>query len=302
LGNVRLGDPGALKVELVGGAAAVGGGKRFLLLPDKGSWRIRFADAEGNEADAARVRLERDALMFQWLETSDAVPLENLRNCMFNVTAGKTTRTVQLSTPEAVEPVVLDFLEGVAKRTISLPYPPDSGALRLKVTSVEGPFGKLSFTPGDTIAADGRTEIVLTGDKTPKVALRVAYLVRGRTTEVEVSTYYQLADQKRPSRFTPTMVEGLRKKGAGLQTLVDNLTANLANLQGKTNPPTTSLRQRLDAANAELAELESLYNLCKAAHGSAKLYFRQFIVADGREIELSTAAKPPASPEPEPPS
>ena len=213
LGNVRLGDPGALKVELVGGTAAVGGGKRFLLLPDKGSWRIRFADAEGNEADAARVRLERDALMFQWLETSDAMPLENLRNCMFNVTAGKTTRTVQLSTPEAVEPVVLDFLEGVAKRTISLPYPPDTGALRLKVTSVEGPFGKLSFTPGDTIAADERTEIVLTGDKTPKIALRVAYLVKGRTAEVEVSTYYQLADEKRLSRFTPTKVEGCYRKG-----------------------------------------------------------------------------------------
>jgi serine/threonine protein kinase len=302
LGNVRLGDPGALKVELVGGGAAVGGGKRFLLLPDKGSWRIRFADAEGNEADAARVRLERDALMFQWLETSDAMPLENLRNCMFNVTAGKTTRTVQLSTPEAVEPVVLDFLEGVAKRTISLPYPPDSGALRLKVTSVEGPFGKLSFTPGDTIAADGRMEIVLTADKTPKIALRVSYSVRGRTTEVDVSTYYQLADEKRLSRFSRKAVGALEKNFDRLQTLTNNLAANLANQQGKINPQTTSLRQRLDAANAELAELKSLYDLCNAAHGSAKLYFRQFIAADGSEIELSTAAKPPAAPEPEPPS
>ena len=53
-----------------------GGGKRFFLAPesDQGVWRIRFADAEGGETDAARVHLERDALMFQWLETSDVVP------------------------------------------------------------------------------------------------------------------------------------------------------------------------------------------------------------------------------------
>jgi hypothetical protein len=111
-----------------------------------------------------------------------------------------------------------------------------------------------------------------------------------------------LADEKRLSRFSRKAVGALEKNFDRLQTLTNNLAANLANQQGKINPQTTSLRQRLDAANAELAELKSLYDLCNAAHGSAKLYFRQFIAADGSEIELSTAAKPPAAPEPEPPS
>jgi hypothetical protein len=196
---------------------------------------------------------------------------------------------------------VLDFFDGVAKQTIPLPHSPDTGALRLKVTSVEGPFGKLAFQPDDTLRADGRADIVLTGDKTPKVVLRVAYSVRGRTAEVEVSTYYQLANQRRLTRFSPTRVQGLYANGEDLQRTKNNLAATLESLKGKNNPRTTTLRQRLDIVTAELAELESLKTLCDAAHRSAKLYFRQFIAADGGEIELTTAAKPPPSPESQPP-
>lgn len=303
LGKLRLGTADTLALELIGGTTAVIGGKRFVLSPaeENRTWLVHFLDAEQKQSDAARIWFDNEGLLFQWTETTTDVPLDHLRNCVLRVRVNADARLIQLSKPSTEDPIGLDFVEGVKRRLIPLPYPPDPVALRLAVTSVEGKFREEPIRPNVVLQPGESTDILLTDPESFKVVLRVEYPVRGNRAEIRLATFFQLSNQRRLFPFTPVTIQGLRRRVVELQDSRQTLAAQIEAQQNRGASYVERLKNRLAADEAAAEELDKLNRFCEAAEGTSLLYFRQYIAAaDGHEIELAAATPPEPKQESEP--
>jgi hypothetical protein len=291
LGTLQL-EPHALcVVELKGGQDAVPGNRHLSLDPQPhgNTWLIRL-DAEGKQqpdgqrTDLARIWLEEQTLKFQWLSGAGRARGNYLRNCGLLVGVGNQTRWLPLGRPKTVEPLVLDLESGTARRSLpSAEWMPKIGKLRLQVTGLEGPFPAHKFRPASGISEDGQVDILLSGEKLPRVGLCVGLSSRGRVVSVQVSAVYQLANQVQRSLNRKDAL-GLAGEFYALQSRWQKTLDQL----GEKDPRRADLSRQIDLLKESLEQLKALGDLYRRLHHTGKIHFRVFHTVGDHQIELFT--------------
>ena len=298
LGMLDLGPDSTLKIELVGGGSALPRGDRFLLEPDKDgngekTWIIRLEHRQADKdlpANVAKIWFGQGALMFEWLGDAVAETANHLKNCALDITIDGKTRCLALSRPPVVEPLTADLIDGTASQTLTGKYLPNVDNLRLIVTALEGiiPGGRIN--QNTVIEAGDREDIDIKVDKLKRLVARVSYGVKGGKTSVTVECRYQFSDDKRLVLLRNTEWDKLNKSynvtlGKKEQQFI------IANPKGKRSNP--AAQKKLEKYNKRLAELETLRDFGKAMHGKGKIFFREYIEDNGRQIEMTTTDAPP---------
>jgi len=296
LGKIHAGAKAAWKLTLLGGREALKSGRRFLIerkdsQDGKPTWLVRLEGAGSADpqtpAEVARIWLEKDLLMFRWLDGAAGVPADHLRNCLLEVGVDKKTHPLRLAPSSKAEPLVVDLDRGVTKSTLPIKQLPAPDALRLEITALEGAFPQYTFDPDSTIRPGGQTEIRFDAEHLRELRFRLAFTVKGRAARLEMFSTYQPADKKRPRPLRKADVERLSQMARTARAMQRNLITQLHALKaGDTRR--TSVQKQLDALNARLAPIAKLADFFKAVHGVGKVHFRVFIAVGSREIELVT--------------
>ncbi len=294
LGELRLEPNATCEIELKSGQNAVPGKRHFALDRDGDghSWLIRL-DSDGNQdtdvqqTDLARIWLDKQTLKFQWLNGAGRARGNYLRNCGLLVRVDEQTRWLPLCQPKTVDPPVLDLDGGVTRASLPLAgWMPKVGKLRLQVTGLEGPFPEHAFKPPDGISEKGLVEVLLSGDKLPGVVLHVRLASRGRAASVELTGFYQLADQVRQP-FQSAEAMRLTRKFYAMQKLAENARDKLR----REDPRWPDLNRRVELLKEALEQLAALRDLYHQIHRRGKIHFRVFRPVGDRQIELFTTKK-----------
>jgi hypothetical protein len=283
----------AWSMELLGGDEILKGGRKFALAarPDAPGpeWVVRL-ESTGKEAvdDVARLWIDREALMFQWLPEATA-PCNSLRNCLLDIRSGGRARALALRRPVVVDPLAVS-LERTAIETVVLESSPDPARIYLEVLKLEGREGCLIQPRGPqpikapislVFAQKGRA-----GRDVPAVELRFNALSRRPKFQIDLRLY-------RPKELAPlhasarTVVEEHAKK---LQQEADGAKSDPKKL--------LSIEPQLDMSLRQLW-YDDFY---KGVHEKATLHYRVFALIGEKQVELvrTVAKKPEAGAKPQP--
>jgi serine/threonine protein kinase len=283
----------AWTMELLGGDEILKGGRKFTLAtrPDAPGpeWVVRL-ESTGKEAvdDIARLWIDRDALMFQWLPDATA-PCNSLRNCLLDIRSGGRARALALRRPAVVEPLAVS-LERTAIETVVLESSPDSSRIYLEVLKFEGREGCL-IQPRGPQPIKAPISLVFAqksrvGRDVPSVELRFNALSRRPKFQIDLRLY-------RPKELAPlhasarTVVEEHAKK---LKQEADGAKSDPKKL--------LSIEPQLDMSLRQLW-YDDFY---KGVHEKATLHYRVFALIGEKQVELvrTVAKKPEAGAKPQP--
>ncbi|MBN1911686.1 MAG: serine/threonine protein kinase [Pirellulales bacterium] len=285
LGPVLSTSKAGCQLALLGGSSVLVGEQKFTLEsnPDGAAWDLRYVGADNQKADVARLWFDKQVLMFQWLDLQRSVPRDHLRFCALRLTADGKKKQLNLAKTRLVDPIVVDLIGNTSRQSTLTEYPPQPEGLRWKVTGIRGMKTKPVYTPGTTVTANERMDIVLTGDAPGQILLRVEYRATPRATDLELGAYYQLAGDTVPTRISVASVQALNRR---LTQLVDNEKSLTAKLKKSGRGEEGVQGLRLAAMRRQLDEIRDLLRSAQAIHGKAKIHFREYLSADGAEIEL----------------
>jgi len=305
LGQVKLGAGLGLDVQLAGGDEAIKGPAALQLQPDNtqpNCWLICLGTPAlgGEQTEAtqlARLWLDGQALKLAWLES--ATPQAGcLGNCGLQVSAGGKSRFVALSRPRPADPIVLDLDRGSARAMVAMEFPPDPGALRLQVTGVDGELPQPQYKPADTIAPKGRggpqsgTMVVqFMPPQAPQVNLRVGFNLVGRRADIQVTAFYQIANQP-PQPFQARQAAAALSTAMAMQQRLE--AAQKA--RGLSKEAKQALQQQAEVAKSVVEHLTALNTLYQAINKKATLHYRLFVAAGDQQIELFNTRAAPSGP------
>ncbi|MBN2022526.1 MAG: protein kinase [Pirellulales bacterium] len=284
--NVR--SPESCQIMLIGGATALVGDREFLLsrAPDAAEWFVRYRGSDGSLEPVARLWVKEKALWFAW-GFERVVPADNLRLAALRVEVEGRSAVAQLQKPRIEEPLVINPTSGAGAAPLSREPAPEPEARRLVITGVEGAPIQPTFDPSETIPPDGRTEMVFATEGAPKVILRAEYPLRRRSAQLEVAAYYQMPDQTRRYRLNASTFAELVATAQKLEAREAMLAAQLANLRSETGRQAGSLKQHLANVRAQREQIRNLDAFRAALQGQIKIHYREYVAADGLEIELA---------------
>ena len=287
LGRLYVEPDSSCNIELLGGESAIKGSRQFDMDRDGSgtSWLIHLNSATRTSTtskpiELARVWLDKEALQFQWREgAGQARTAKCLLNCGLRVSIDGETRWLPLGRPQELEPIEVDLDRGQKRQMLPTDRLPETDTLRLQITSLEGPFPKHEFKPGDTVAVGGKTDIALQGQNLPDFKLRVALEAKGRVTSVVVSAFYTLPGQQE-SVFRAKEAAALMNQALAQQQQMQSVVGRLPGNQKK------AVEQQIQALETGIGQLRSLGEVCQAMHKTGKIHFRVFSVVDDQEIDL----------------
>ncbi|OHB73409.1 MAG: hypothetical protein A2V70_11640 [Planctomycetes bacterium RBG_13_63_9] len=294
LGSLHVPEDGSAKITLEGGKDAVKGSREFTIEPGDGSnWTIHLnrqvrPPAESERIDVAQIRLDDAELRFQWLKPADQGRADCLRNCGLWITVGEEGQWLPFAMPKEVEPLVVDFDDGRA--AISLPaerWMPKAGDLRLKITTLEGPFPKHAFQPADGVTDQGHLGVSLSAAGLPDAKLDVLLVARGRQPRLEVIANYRLAEQPWLPLNLPA-IESHKMRMVLEYTRLKSITDHLA----KTDPKRAPVRERRELFKAWAEQLDALWKLCKDLNDAGRIGFRVFVPVGKHEVDLFATPPP----------
>jgi len=233
----------------------------------------------------ARIWFGQGVLMFEWLGAAIAESANHLKNCALDITIGGKTKTLPLSHPRVVEPLLLDLTSGTSVQALSESYLPDVESLRLVVTGMESKALGGKVKKNKEIEARKQIDIEVPVPNLKRAVVRVSYVVKNRKTFVELECWCQTHDAFRMVHLH----QGEWNKYAKRYAIMEK---KHSILQKKRNHSKTDLK-KLKSMETRLAEMRSLGALREAVHGKGKLYFREYMIDNGRRVELSTTDAPP---------
>ena len=299
LGKLDMEAGRPVDIELLGGKDAIKGTREFTLARGEGDagWMVRLASTAksgtaAEQIDIARIRLDGQTLDLQFVAGVDPDRANYLRNCVLRIRVDGVPRCLPLSVAKPIDPLVLNLETGIARVSLPSDWLPETAALRMQVTKLEGDFPKHSFEQGDTAPAKGTVTVVFAGEKLPTVKLPVLFDVKGRTIRVEATATYLLADAvPRPlrARDAARVMTGLVVQQQQLPMLIkaveqDKLRKEVAEKQ-------------LEAVKLAVEQLHGLDALCQKIHNTGKIHFRVFAAVDDQQVDLFDSQLPAGSPE-----
>lgn len=304
LGAISTGPDVEWQLYLLGGDVAMGRSRKYVLERGerdnaKATWTVKLeSSVAGKEAEAKDVaRLWRDAsaLMFQWADGASAGEANYLKNGMLQIRVQGNSRYLALATPLAVDPIPLDIERGTAKGGFAMKWLPDSDAMKIEITGVEGPK---SYQIDPSEPSPPKTQIHLTyvykdraNNDNPGPKFRIIFQTRssGVTADVRMvespMNFKQMAMYL--SRFGADGVDGARNAVMKEQ---DKIQKEMDKAKG-------GPREQLDAQLRKL-DMELWYlNFYAEMQAGAKLHYRVFLPAQDKQVVLaSTEPGAPAQP------
>ncbi|MBN2292420.1 MAG: serine/threonine protein kinase [Pirellulales bacterium] len=296
-------DNSTLKIELVGGATALPYGDRFLLRPIENkntepTWMLRLDRSKtvsrlnGNtssaanaqvSADVARIWFGQGRLMFEWLGEAIAESANYLKNCALDITIDGKTKTLALSHPRVVEPLVANLTIGTATQVLSEAYLPNASHLQLVVTGMESQAIGGRKKVNIVIEARERVDIDVPVPNLKRAVVRVSYVVKSGKSSVELECWCQLNEGNRMFKLRKAEWEKLDRALAEAPKRLEKLKSTNSALA----------RKKLKVIESRMAEAKALLLLKDVVDGKGKLFFREYIVDNDRRIELTTTDAPP---------
>jgi serine/threonine protein kinase len=312
LGKVLLSPGMTLQLVLIGGDKAVKASDSIIMIPVRQSplWQV-YVETESKEngdstrqIEIAQFRLIAGNLMFNWTPNATSAYADALKNCGILAFAQGQQQFVQLCRPKQVEPLVLDLDGGVAKVTLQLGSPPESGSLRVQITDRDAAFPTNALQPSDTIEVkpEGESEITLTFTD-PKLAsfwVKISAEITGQKLEIRATPIYeipqvQLNKVTEPQQKTFKSNEALKilneflKKQTSSQATLDNPAIGSASKKAAT--------KTLEQLKKPVEFLQDLNELYQALKNKGKIHYRVFILyGKYNKVELFTTQVPVVQP------
>lgn len=241
--------------------------------------------SEQTAVDVARMWFGQGVLMFEWLGDAVAESANYLKNCALDITIGGKTKTLALSRPRVVEPLLVDLASGTSTRALSESYLPDMDNLRLVVTAIESEALGKRFQINKEIEARKQVDIDVPVPNLKRAVVRVSYVFKRGKTFVELECWCQTHDDIRMHHLHEGEWNKYARQGAIAEHKQKTLLRkrNISSLD----------RKKIDSLKTRLSELKTLWGLRDAVHGKGKLYFREYLVDNSRRVELTTTDAPP---------
>ncbi len=289
LATLPLSPKGRPTIRLLGGTSAIKGEAGFVLKPqpEESAWLVRLVDPDGGQTDVARFWFWGNDFMFTWLDTAESTPAAHIRNCLLEFRVDRWRRVVQLVKPQPETPLTVELAKGGAQRRLSMQDPPETTALCMVITGVDGFPGKKRFRKAVRIAEGQSKEITLFNKDGCKVVLRAEYAIRGLAGYLEVTARYQLPGRNQLSKFSPRTMTALYKHGAALESTETNLSFRLANPRGLNTAEQKSLKDKLKKVQGELKGLKQLVNTYQASKGAVRVQFQEWVAIGKQRVVLS---------------
>jgi len=277
LGTLDLDPKLTVDVELLGGDAVAKGNPKFELRKEGSGptpgWSVQMTDKSKDSLKIARVWQEENAWKIQWTaEAKDKATL--VRYCGLQFSCEQKTRFVALCIPKTVPPLAVDIDKfkldksgkAIAHEHFSRDLPlPDLSLLRLrilpmdksmpnheiKIMEAKGHVSRSSRgkpiepASGNTIPVKGHLVVMLTKEKTPRVAFSIGFDARGKDVLLDMQTFCEISGNK-----IPFNTKNLQKFSAVAEYVIAN--------KDKTPKPTS---EQLQAANKTNEELKALGDL-----------------------------------------
>lgn len=285
--------------------ARAGRTRRFVLSETTGkptgtSWTVRLVESGGGQpdkqTDVAEFWRDHAALRFRWMATADPSSANYLRYCILEVAAAGKSRSIVLTEPKRVEPVIIDLQRKASKSPIRLRYCPELERLCLEEVRLEGPAGAKVEHPettarGPVIVAFSRKDrsgaaadtisFSLTLQKEPKETL----CCEASLPEELVSRIKQIL----PDR-TELPIPGSRLAPLKNKLLAEKQQAEKALAEAKNDEQRAGPRQTLDTVESQLWYLE----FAQALHRRARIHFRVVYRIGDRRVAVATSSAPAA--------
>ncbi len=245
LGKVLLSPGMNLQLVLIGGDKAVKGSDSIIMIPARQSqlWQIYVETTSKENGDPAgqieiaQLRIIAGNLMFNWMPNVTSAYADTLDNCGILAFAQGQRQFVQLCRPRQVEPLLLDLDDGVAKVTLQIGSPPESGNLRVQITDRDGAFPPNALQPSDTleIKPEGDSEITLafTEQKFANFKVKITAEIIGQKLELKATAFYEIPQVQQNKITEPQlklfksnealkMLNEFLKRQAGVQATLNN--------------------------------------------------------------------------------
>jgi serine/threonine protein kinase len=305
LGKVYLPPKTSLQVSLIGGRESFGDDNvRYAIRSDQmngiSSWTIRASANSSvlvSPTDIVRLTLDNDTLNMRWLPFSVPAIIAPLRSCGLDISVGDAHKTVMLSRPQPIEPLVIDLEMDHSPRTLSCPFIP-SDTIRLQFISVDGSFPPLEIEPGNIISSKEKMQLKVEDPALPPTELQISFEPKADSITVSVAVLCQLPDARPPGSKKPLRPEYASKVETSVLKRYDQTKANVAKTPAN-NPRMPTMKAKLKEAEDQVAQLAALSNFFKATNNVAKVNFRVFHLIGDREVDLyitQASSKPESTP------
>jgi serine/threonine protein kinase len=282
LGKIEADFQAVLDVKLLGGDTAAKGRLRFTLQPpvkeEPPGWYV--VTGAGEEANRI-ARLWRDGaeMKFQWLAEAADRNCNYLRNCGLLVGCEGQSHLTALSPPVKTEPLVFDLaLGGADARLPPREYLPDPSQLRLKVLVPDKDFpshvvkvqeargheprakgpkakGGVAEVPagGDTVAARGTVDVILTKQNAPPSALQIHFDPKPSTVSVRMT--WEVAVAGKPKEFNERWLRAIEATAAAMDPSFKPKTTKKSPPAGDPSKEIKEFKDRVAALGALAGEL-----------------------------------------------
>lgn len=288
LGKLRLSKTDRPTLRLLGGELAAEKGSHFILSREssKTSWLIRLAGTGDAETDVARMRLEKNALTFAWLDIPQGTPAGCLKNCLLEIKVGKSRHLLALVKPRVKTPLIIRALKGEVEKSLTIDNPPQNEAMRLVIKSVEGfPISK-RFRKNATIQPNERKNLVLDERAGSKVVLQVKYHVQKFSNRIEATLFYQPSDRHRLIKISPTGWNAISGHGRNLIIRENTLTNQLTRSSRITGTKRKEKEKELETVRAQIEWLKKLGESYRTTQGAARIQFHIDVAIGKRHVVL----------------
>lgn len=301
LASLRTAAGSSAQIELAGGDAALAGKPRFTLAPvagDQGepAWLVRLERGGQTAAaeetfDVARIWLGQGALVFEWLKDAAAESANHLKNCALKITVDGKTRLLALQRPRSLPPLAPDLMAGKAFAALSNECLPDADNLRLEITSLQCDEAGILIKQNCVIKARERADINLSVGNLQNLVVRASYGISGGQTILEIECFFKPGENKRLLPMKAAEWYKLEMAANELLMTKQKLTAEIAR-QKRSESALARKQQQLAVIDGRLEEAVNLMKFKEAVHEKGKIFFREFVEADGQRIELSNTDPP----------
>jgi hypothetical protein len=234
----------------------------------------------------ARLAVEDEQLMFQWL-ADDAMPeAEYLGNCSLVVTVADQSKALPLREPEIVAPLKVDVMKRGASFKKRLKAVPRSSSLGLEIAELSNAFPSHTFVGGPRLQPQTKKVIKLKGDSGQELlSLHLEFKAkRGGEMSIVVKpigTDGQAFQLQKALAQVPT----LQAQKMALQTQFQTFRGAAR----KAAKP--QFDRRMEAVDLQIAHYMELEEVCQRLRSGAAIHFRVFLDVGGRELDL-LATKP----------
>jgi len=305
LGRVFLPPGASLQLVLIGGDKAFRGADSFIMIPARQSpfWQIYVETASKNngnspqQTEIAQLRLNAGNLVFNWMPDVTPAYAEALKNCGILAFVQGQRQFVQLCHPRQVEPIVMDLDSGVAKVSLQMESPPESGNLRVQIIHLEGDFPPNALQPSDVLEVKTEDEseitLVFTVQKFANFKVKITAEMSDQKLELKATAIYEIpgpGSQMKTFKAQEALaaLNDFAKKQAGIQPTFDN-------------SPEGSARKKaagkiLDQLKKQIEFLKDMDELYKALNNKGKIHYRVFIPLGKYKVELFTTQIPVVEP------